>query len=205
MPIQNTEPFEIVAAPFTLYIADVGTAFPEVDEEPGVSWTKVGSSGDLNYDDATGVVVEHSQEISEFRALGDAGTRKVFRTGEAQKVRMKLVDVTLEQYRLALNRNTVTATAAGVGTPGTKKLGLSRGFQVDTMALLVRGPVSAYGVGQCQYEIPVAAQTGNPTVVWKKGEPAGLDLEWTTLVDPDAASEDERFGRLVVQTDEAAT
>lgn len=198
MPTTNTSPFEIIAAPYTLYFAATGTTFPDVDTAPSGDWTKVGTYGDLNYGEE-GVTVEHSQDIVEFMALGDAGTRKVFRTKESQKVKIKLFDITLEQYKLALNRNTVTTVAAGSGTPGYKKIGLSRGFQVDTMALLVRGEVSPYGdIWFMQYEIPIAAQTGNPTIIYKKGEPAGLDLEWTTLVDP-SASAAERFGRLVVQ------
>jgi len=200
MPTTNTTPYEIIAAPFTVYAAPVGTAFPNVDAAPGASWTKVGTSGALNYDDGTGVTVEHSQTIVEFRALGDAGTRKVFRTEEVQKVKLKLMDITLEQYKLALNSNSVTTVSAGSGTPGYKKLGLSRGFSVATMALLIRGNVSAYGdQWYMQYELPIAAQTGSPTVVHKKSEPVGLELEWTSLVDSGAASDAERFGRLVIQ------
>lgn len=196
----NTVPYEVIAAPYTVWVAPVGTAFPLPSEAPGVSWTKVGTSGDLNYDDATGVIVEHSQSITPWRALGDAGSRKVFRTEEDLKVRLKLVDVTLEQYRLALNDNEVTELT------GRKKLGLSRGFDVATHALLVRTNVSPYQAeGVTQYEIPRAAQTGNPTVTKKKGEPEGLDLEWMALVDPNAATPDERFGRLVAEDDTATS
>lgn len=197
----NTVPYEVIAAPYTVWIAPVGTPFPPVDAEPSGPWTKIGSNGDLNYDDGAGVTVEHSQTIVPWRALGDAGSRKVFRTEEDMKVRLKLVDVTLEQYKYALNSNSVSTVAAGAGSPGYKKLGMSRGFDVATMAVLIRGSISPYGANWAsQYEIPVAAQTGNPTVVYKKGEPAGLDLEWMALVDPNASSSDERFGRLVAQT-----
>ncbi len=195
----NTVPYEVIAAPFTLYVADVGTAFPLLLAAPGGSWTKVGTSGELNYDDATGVIVEHSQSITMWRSLGDSGSRKVFRTEEDLKVRLKLMDITLEQYAFAMNHNSVSTVAAGSGTAGYKKIGLSRGFTVATKALLIRGDVSPYGAAYVsQYEIPIAAQTGNPTVVFKKGEPAGLDLEWTALVDSSAAAA-ERFGRLVTQ------
>ncbi len=197
----NTVPYEVIAAPFTLWIAPVGTVFPLIDVAPAVAWIKVGSSGDLNYDDATGVIVEHSQSITPWRSSGDSGSRKVFRTEEDLKVRLKLMDITLEQYALALNHNAVTDVAAGAGTAGYRKLGLSRGFTVATRALLIRGAVSPYGEDDwnSQYEIPIAAQTGNPSVVYKKGDPAGLDLEWTALVDSTAASEFERFGRLIAQ------
>lgn len=197
----NTVPYEVIAAPYVLWFADVGTTFPTLDETPGVSWTKVGTSGDLNYDDGAGVTIQHSQTIVKWRATGDAGSRKAFRTEEDQIVKIKLVDVTLEQYALALNHNTVTDVAAGAGTVGYRHIGLSRGFTIATKALLIRGTASPYGATYIgQYEIPVAVQVGSPTVMLtKKGEPAGLDLEWHALVDPNAATEYVRFGRLLAQ------
>lgn len=198
MPINNSVPYEVIAAPFVVWIAPVGTAFPLIDAAPGAGWAKVGTSGDLNYS-SEGVTVEHSQSINFWRSLGDSGSRKVFRQEEDLKIRLMLADVSLEQYKLALNSNSVTTVAAGSGTAGYKKLGLSRGISVATVALLVRGP-SAYGDDwNGQYEVPRAAQSGNPSVVLRRSEPAALSLEWTALVDPNAASEDERFGRLVIQ------
>lgn len=194
----NSVPYEVIAAPYSVYVAPVATAFPAIDAAPAGPWALVGTSGNLNYDDGVGVTVEHSQEVVEWMALGDGGTRKVFRTKEGQKVKLKLVDITLEQYAHALNGNTVTEN------PGERVIGLSRGFDVATYALLVRAEVSPYQAdGNSQYEIPIAAQTGSPTVLYKKGEPAGLDLEWITLVDPSAATTDERFGRLRVADDTA--
>ena len=55
-------PYEVVAQPFTLWVAPVGTAFPDVDTAPDGSWTKVGTSGDLNYTE-DGVTVTHSQSV----------------------------------------------------------------------------------------------------------------------------------------------
>lgn len=199
--MSNSVPFEVIAAPFTAWIAPVGTAFPDLSDAPAGPWTRIGTNGDLNYDESEGVVVEHQQEMTKWRAVGDMGARKVFRTSEDQVVRFKLVDFTLEQYSHALNSNAVTDVPAGVGTAGYRKIGLSRGSQVRTVALMVRGSVSPYGEDWVtQYEIPVAAQWSNPSVALsKKGEPAGYVLEFHSLVDPNAASEDERFGRLLAQ------
>jgi hypothetical protein len=196
----NTVPYEVLAAPFTLYIADVGETFPDVDTAPPEpDWTKIGTSGALNYDSDAGVTVEHRQSLNPWRSLGDAGSRKIFRSEEDFIIRMELVDVTIEQYRIALNRNALTDTAAGLATPGTRKVGLSRGFTVDTMALLVRGDISPYYAdGAMQYEVPIAAQQGSPTVVYRKDQPAKLALEWMALVDPSQAAA-EYFGRLVAQ------
>lgn len=196
----NSLPYEIIAAPFELYFAPVGTAFPAINlATPAAPWTKVGSSGSLNYDDAEGVKVSHAQSIAKFRALGDSGSRKVFRTEEDLMIALKLIDVTLEQYAHALNSNAVAVSAASSGVAGFKKIGLSRGFSVATVALLVRGP-SPYGDSMTmQFEVPRAAQSGNPEVLISKGTPMGLALEWTALVDPNAVNEFERFGRLIAQ------
>lgn len=203
--MSNTVPYEVIAAPFTVYFAAVGTAFPDVgDADDNVSftgWTKLGTSGALNYDSDAGVTVEHPQSINPWRSLGDSGSRKVFRSEEDCKVAMQLADMTLEQFRNAINSNAVTdqAGVAGVSAP-QRRIGLSRGFTVATVALLVRGDISPYGADWAmQYEIPIAAQSGNPQVVYRKDRPALLALEWMALVDPDAVSEDERFGRLVIQ------
>jgi hypothetical protein len=198
--MKNAVPLEVLAAPFTMWVAPVGTAFPAVDEAPdSTDWTLIGAAGPLNYDEA-GVNVEHAQSMAFWRSLGDAGSRKVFRSSEDLKIGLALVDVTLEQYSFALNGNTVTPTAAAPGVPGTKKIGLSRGFIVDTRAVLLRGPSPEMEDGVMQYECPRAAQTGEPKPVFTKDKPAMLAIEWTALVDPDASDPSEYFGRIVVQT-----
>lgn len=200
----NSLPYEIIAAPFQVYFAPVGSAFPQIEDVVPAPWALVGSSGNLNYTD-DGVTVSHAQTLEKFRAVGDAGSRKVFRTEEDLMIRLILADLTLEQYAHALNSNTVTTVPMGASASGYKWIGLSRGFSVATVALIVRGP-SPYGDNWAmQFEIPRAAQSGNPEPVMKKGTPAGLALEWTALVDPLAATEFRRFGRLVAQNTEAGT
>ncbi len=198
-------PFEIVAQPFTLWVAAPGSAFPSVDEAPGGSWTKIGTSGDLNYTE-DGVKVSHKQKIETFRALGSTGPRKAFRVEEDQMISLTLADLTLEQYSIAMNGNAVTTTGPDTGESGTKKIGLSRGLNVERYALLVRGAgASAYMDSVAQYEVPICVQVGEPEVVFVKGTPAGLTLEFQALEDPSAASEDERFGRLVMANTEPGT
>lgn len=200
----NSVPFEIIGAPFTLWVAAVGTEFPDPDETPGGAWTKIGTSGDLNYS-REGVTVEHSQTTNPFRPVGDTGPRKIFRQDEDLKVRLQLADMSIEQYAIALNHNTVTDTPPGAGTVGKRKVGLTRGTQMATRALLVRGPSPYDDDMHMQYEVPRAVQTGSPSVVHTLANASLLALEWTALVDEDAASDDERFGRLVAQDAEAGT
>lgn len=204
--MSNSTPFEVIAGPATLYIAPYGEAFPLIDAAPAGNWTKVGTSGDLNYDEE-GLTIEHAQETSPWRALGDAGTRKMFRMTEDLRLRIILVDMTLEQYHLALEHNTVTTTAAVAGTAGFKKVGLSRNLNLTARALLLRMTgLSSYGADwNAQYEIPRAQQTGNPAPIVRKGQPMSLALEWTALVDTAAATADEYFGRLVIQHEDQGT
>lgn len=199
-------PFEVVAQPFTLWVAAVGTAFPLIDADPDTSdWTKVGTSGDLNYTE-DGVTITHSQSVELWRALGSTGPRKAFRGEEELRIALTLADLTLEQYANAMNYNTVTTTPQAMGAAGYKSLGLSRGLAVAQRALLIRGNGSPYGDSYyTQYEVPVAVEAGEPEVVFVKAEPAGLALEFVAIEDPDAASTDERFGRIVAQYQEQGT
>lgn len=195
----NTEPFEIIAAPFTAYWAPAGEAFPDVDEDPAGNWLKIGAAGDQNYSEE-GVVISHAQTIEKLRFLGGTGARKAVRTEEDFMVRLTLNDLTLEHYRLGLNNNAVNTTAAGSGTPGTKAINVYRGVQVATFALLVRGVFSPYGAGwNCQLQVPYCFQSASPEPTFVKGAAAGLALEFSALEDPNAASEDDRFGSIIAQ------
>ena len=200
--MENTTPYEIIGAPFQMYIAPVGTPFPDVDATPIAPWALVGTSGNLNQF-PEGVTVEHPQSTTVFRSAGSTGVRKIFRTEEDLKLRLQLADMTLEQYRHAINSNTVAAVPASAGVPGTKTMGLSRNHTVATNALLLRGPSPYMADGVMQYEVPLAAQTGSPSTVYRNGEAAGLALEWSALVDESAGSPDEYFGRIVAQTADA--
>jgi len=202
----NSVPYEIIGAPFQVYVAPVLTAFPVINAAHAAvlaaGWTLIGTSGNLNYDQE-GITIEHTQEVNSWRSLGDSGIRKQFRIQEEMRIRLTLADVTLEQYRRAINDNAVSDTPAGSGTAGFRTLPLSRGSAIATVALLMRGP-SPYGADwTMQYEVPVASQSGNPTIVWKRGEPAMLPLQFDALVDPNATTEFERFGRLVAQDADA--
>ena len=167
------EPYEIIAAPFSIYMAPVGEAFPAVDAAPAGNWTLIGTSGDLNYSDE-GVTVAHAQTIEKARPLGSTGPRKAFRTEEDMMIRFTLWDMSLEQYRRAINDNAVATTAAGSGTAGFKALKLYRGVNVAALALLARANVSAYGDGwKSQYEVPVCYQSGSPEPEQRTCLPAG--------------------------------
>jgi hypothetical protein len=199
--MSNSAPYEIIVGPFEVYLAATGTAFPDVDETPGVAWTLLGAGGKKDMNES-GVTVTHEQTVERdaFRMLGTTGARKAVRTSEDLMVEFVLHDLTPEMYSYALNGNAVTTTAAGVGTPGTRSIPLHQGMDVTLYAMLVKGQTSPYGDSPLatQFQVPVCYQDENPAPVFAKGEPAGLAFKFVSLEDPNA-SEGSEFGTLVVQ------
>lgn len=188
------EPFEIIATPFDIYLAPVGTAFPSV--EAAVSsvpaWTLLGTNGARNYAE-DGITVTHEQTIEQFRGLRGTGPVKAFRTAEQLMIGFTLHDLAPEEYAKVLND--VSVEASGVAG---QRITLHQGPDVAVFALLCRGTNSPLGDGlNCQFELPKVYQSANPAPVLRKGQPAGLALVFTALEDLDAATEEERFGHFV--------
>lgn len=207
MPPTNSQPYEIVGMPADIYIAAVGATFPDIDATPNpTDWTKLGTNGSLNYT-PDGVKAGQPQSFNIWRSLGSAAPRKVFRTEEDGKYGVSVADMTLEQLTQAIGGLTPTAVVAGGGTAAYKKIGLSRGLNIATVALFIRVPGGSPYIadGNLQYEIPYAQYTGSPEVTWKRDNPAIIDMEWMALVDPNAASDDEQLGRIVAQTGASAS
>lgn len=171
------EPFEIIAAPFEVYWAPFGTAFPLIDADPAAEWSLIGTGGAKNMS-ADGITITHNQTIERFFMLGGTLPRKVARTEEDMTVAFTLHDLTLEQYRLAINNNAVIVNNAGAGVAGFKQLSLSRGPNATVFALLLRGPSPENDAFNMQFEVPSAIETGEPEVVFAKGQPAGLALSF---------------------------
>jgi len=195
-------PYEIIISPFEVFTAPEGTAFPDVDTAPPAPWAKLGTNGVRNYSE-DGVTVTHEQTVEEHRTAGSTGPVKVSRPEEGLLVDLVLEDLSLEQYAKILNGVTVTDTPAAAGTPGIRTITLRQGPSVACFAMLIRGP-SPYADGLvAQYQVPRAYQGGNPAPVFSKGEAAGLACQFKALEDPNAATDAERFGKLVAQDAEA--
>jgi hypothetical protein len=191
-------PYEIIGAPLTLWVAPVGTEFPLISAAPGAGWTKIGTNGDRSYE-AGGVTVMHAKTFSKVRPAGASGPVKAFLDEEDLMFRVSLLDVTLEQYANALNGNTVTTTAAGVGTQGFKKVGMSEDVgRTREYALLARG-LSPYNEALAmQYCVPRCFQSGAPEVVYRKGGGgAALALQYEALEDLTTEVAQERFGYII--------
>ncbi len=195
----NGTPYEIIAAPYTVWWAALGTAFPDVSVDPAAAWVKIGISGDKSQFEA-GVKVKHDQTVKKIYGSGSTGPLKAVRDQEDLEVSFEIMDLTLSAYAHALNANPVTTTAAGSGTAAQKAIALRQGITVATFALLVRGASPYLSNGNAQFELPQVYQSGKPMPVFAKGKPAGLALAFTVLEDPNANSDDARFGYLRAQT-----
>lgn len=192
----NTAPLQIIVAPFTIYTAAVGAAFPDVATTPPVAWTILGSDGDRDYDE-DGIHITHEQTVDFHRFLGSTGPRKATRSEEGLRIEVVVHNMTLEQYAKAMNAVAVTAAA---GPPATKSIPMYRGLDVAQYALLVRGASPYSLTGFMQYQVPVAVLDGEPEVIYNKTDPAGLTFSFYALEDPNAASVAARFGNLIAAT-----
>jgi len=152
-----------------------------VDANPSGSWTKLGTSGPLNYDES-GVSIEQGQEIAKWRGLGAAESIKAFRVSADTIIKFLLADMTLEQYAYALNGNAVTTVAASSGVAGNKSISLSRSLLVSSYALLARG-ASSHGDFVGQFEFYNVIHVGKPNPVFVKDKPAMLDMTFEALRD----------------------
>lgn len=188
-------PYEIIAAPFEVYIAPVGEAMPAVTLEPPVgNWTLLGTLGDTEYGE-DGVSVQHTETVEDFRSLGSTGPVKAFRTEEDLLVSFMLHDLTLEEYARALNFGTVVTDS------NDKTLAMYQGQEVAYRALLVRGNgAGPYGASyNMQFEIPRVREDSAPEVIFTKGAPAGLALIFRAMIDLNAATDGARFGLIRTQ------
>ena len=192
-----SKPFEIIAAPFEVFIAPVGEPFPDVDEAPTGNFVLLGTSGDRNYSE-DGVKISHPQSFEFFRFLGTTHPRKANRTEEDMMIEFDLADLTAAQYKFAMNENSITDVAADVGTPGFQFFSLARGLVTAEHALLVRGPSAADDAFNAQYEIPRVIHVGEPEIVFKKDEVAFISMIFQALEDP-ADPVNLPFGRYVIQ------
>lgn len=191
-----SKPFEIIAAPFTVWLAPVGEAFTDLDSAVAGNWAKLGNSPVNITED--GVTIANPQTIEVFRGLGQAAPLKAFRTEEDLMISFVIADLLLETYAKALNDGTVTDTAAGSGTAGFRSLELLRGLSVAEHALMIRSETTTpyLATGKMQYQVPRVIQEAEPEAVFVKGEPAGLEFSFKALFDSDQAAGQE-FGQLI--------
>ena len=173
-------PYEILAAPYTVYLGPVGETMPSVNAAVAGNWFKLGTSGDRNYDE-DGVTVGHDQKTNIFRPAGSTIGRKAFREEEDFKIGFMLADISPTQYAKVLGDAAVTTVAQSTGVAGNKHFEVYQGLQVTTFALLARGISSVDEDLSAQYEIACVFQSASPEPVHNKGKAALLECEFTAL------------------------
>ncbi len=189
------QPYEIIAGPAELYLAPVGEAFPAIGTEPpGGNWTLIATLGTQEYGEE-GVTVSHEESVEDFRGLGSTGPIKSFRTEEELTIAVMVHDLTLEEYAKAFDFVTVATDS------DDKTMDIYKSHEVAYRALLVRtNGLGPYGANyNLQYEVPRVRSDSTPEVVFQKGIPVGLALQFRALEDLSAASESARFGIIRTQ------
>lgn len=182
--------YELLSGVGTLYAAPVGTAFPAVNATPAAPWRALGETDD-------GVKVTMDQKTEVKRTDQRTGPVKAIRTEEDVIIETKLAQVTLENLADLIG-NTVTDTPPGAGTIGTRAVPLHRGATVKEFAFLFRGN-SPYGAYPAQYELPRGYFDDAVEAEFTKDGFSSLPLKFMALEDLNAASEADRFGRMVAQ------
>lgn len=192
-----------------LYIAEKGESgypdFPELtvdaDNFPA-DWVGLGlTSG--------GVTVTLEQSLQEHRVDQETGPVQVSRTEESLVIATELAEATIANLATILGRKTDDVTA-GVGSIGSKELGLYRGNKVKRFRLLFRGLFSGYGEDYpAQYQVPIGYFSGNVESAYTKDGMTRYPVEFRALVDPDWDEDADpdgdslKFGSLIVQTEAA--
>ncbi len=188
----NSQPYEILTGVGTLYVAAVSTTFPALTAIPNASWTDLGET-------EGGVTVTLSQTTVRLRTDQHTGPVKAIRTEEDLLIETQLAESTLENMA-KLHGMAVTDTPAAAGVIGTRALATHRGFTLDEYAFLFRGASqSAYGDYPAQYEVPRGYFDGPIALAHKKDDKVVIPVQFVALEDPNAGSEDDRFGRLIMQ------
>ena len=178
-----------------LYIAPVGTVFPDLTAAPGAPWRYQGETDD-------GVKVTKTRSIEEHSVDQRTGPVKATVTEEGLTVEVNLAILTLENLADVLGV-VVTDTPAGVGVIGTREVPLYTGAAVVEFAILFRGS-SPYGAAYpAQYQLPRGYFSDDLGLEYKKDGKTLIPVKFMALEDLNAASPAERFGKLIAQDADA--
>lgn len=181
----NSAPYALLTGMGRLYRAPVGTARPALTASPSGSWQDLGETDD-------GLTISKTQNIEMFSSDQRTGNVKAVRTEEALRMETNLQESTLEALADVIN-GTVTDTAPGSGTIGTRSMPLHAGATVSEFALLFRGD-SPYGPYSAQFWVPRGIFLDDVEMEYKKGEKVLIPVAFEALEYLSAATEAERFG-----------
>ena len=174
------EPFEVIAAPYAVWLGPAGTPCPDIDDMSLARWVQLGNNEHYNDD---GVVVELEQEIGTFTPGGLTEATKAYRTSEGRKISFSLADLSPEVKAQALD-STVGIVVAASSIPGKKSVVTRRGAVVATYALLARGASAENELMAAQIYEPKVYQSASISAALKKGtDPAVVAFTFESLYD----------------------
>ena len=190
------DPREIIVGPLALYLAAAIEAMDDVVAAPSGNWALLGTTGTENYAEA-GITITHAQTLRFTRAVGATGALKANRQTEDLTIGVTLMDFSIAQFTKILN-NTTKSTDT---TPNIDYVGLRRGLDVTVLSLTAWGellsPSGAFDMG---FYVPRVVQSGDPAPVFSKDTEAMLAVTFSALEHQSAATDEERFGRIQVET-----
>ncbi len=190
------DPREIIVGPLAIYLAPAIEALDGVDSAPTGNWVLLGTSGTENYAEA-GITVTHSQTVRQTFAVGATGPLKANRQQEQLTIGVTLMDLSAAQYTKILN-NTTKSTDT---TPNIDYIGTRRGPDVTVLSLTAWGELlSPSGAFDVAFYVPRSYQAGDPAPVFSKDTEAMLAATFTALEHQSAATDEERFGRWIIET-----
>ena len=183
--------YEILTGVGTLYLAPAGETAPAVDATPAGNWASMGLTDG-------GVKITQEQKIEKIYVDQETGAVKAVRSEEGMKIETKLAIATLENLADVLGL-TVTDTAPGAATIGTRSVPNYRGKAVDEYAVLFRGN-SPYGESfPAQYYVPRVYFDGALEAEFKKDGNVLIPVVFEALVDLSAVTDADKFGKLTAQ------
>src|SRR5688500_19116369 len=127
----NGQPYSLLVGVGTLYIGPVNEPKPALTAVPAGNWRSLGETDD-------GVTASKTRNREKFSSDQRTGNVKAVQTEESLVIETNLQDSTLENLADVIG-GTVTVTAPGSGTIGTKKTGMDNGSTVREFAFLYRG------------------------------------------------------------------
>jgi hypothetical protein len=180
----NSLPYEIIVGVARVYLAPVGTTFPDTDQTPAVAWTDLGCTDD------DGVTVTHMRKYNEHFKGCSALVQKVTLDSASEEIAFNLAEITPARYAKLLDNATVVAVAAASGTPGTQYFRIEPNNTPSQYACLIRG-ASPLMDADAQYEYARVSISDDIEVQYSKADAATLAVKLTAFEDTSNAG---RFG-----------
>lgn len=194
-------PYARLVGTWVFYVAAASTAAPNLDANPGGSWTQLGNTdGDQSY--------QWSGAHVALRDNHTTGPRKHILPEQDFRVNASIVHLTLENLAYALGMAVADVVTTTSGALDVKKLGLIRNYTPQRFALLARGgavdsgasnTMSAYGAWPAQLWIPAGVFASEPQPTFSKGGSPALACVFTAEYD-DSQSAGEEFGWLMMRS-----